>query len=867
VGTAFGACLLLGLVTLGQGGVVLDGGRVTLRSATTEVAVSTGTSPSIVSLRDMPTGREFAAGAEDDELFWLAFSPAGNPAAGLTWLNSRQARSTACEVRDEDGVETAVLTFRNIDGRDIDAECRASLTGDGQIAWRIRVESGEPIVLEEVGFPVVALRAPLEGDGSADRLAAGLTKGGVFHQPSKWETGATLYARQPGELAAQFGCYYAPDAGLCTATRDADGYPKALQFRRTADGLQLAWRHMPFEQMPGAFASAYDVVLTTFGPGDEGVPVDWRDGADIYRRWALAQPWCAATSAERADLPHWLKQGPAMVRFTREWLAHPERIEAWLNDYWRPRFPGVPLIVAFWGWEKVDSWISPDYFPPFPSEQDLARCVEAVHAAGGRTFFWPSGYHWAETYGRKDDGSFEWDDRERFRRVGLPHAVLKRDGTPWGWAPPWLRGGTNRSLCRGDEWTRDWFDNIGVELARRGADMIQVDQVVGGLPPAGGECFSTQHGHPPGGGPWDAEAFHEQLRSLRRRCAQVNPDIVLGIEEPQELFIQHVGVQDYRDTQDRYGRPAQDERASVFGYLYHDFVPCFQSNPRAGDLRGMAYCLATGQMPHVVPHWPIGPASLLRNGAFEQWSGDAPDGWEHVQGYQGKSYEGRVSYEADGGPGGKPCITIETEGEDDIGQVSQNVPIGPDHLVPGRRYRFSLQYEVARQAQPNRVILGAFDEDWQSKGSWALPMEESGGWRRGAVEFTIPDGAVRLRVMLHVQAPARIRFADVALEEPGGEGGWRTAMSTGEPAGGTLAGQWVRLFHGEGRPYLLLGCMLHPPRLEASDDVLCNAFEAPDGSQAAVLVNASARPQDCRLHWQGEARDLHLAPWEVKLIQ
>ena len=32
-----------------------------------------------------------------------------------------------------------------------------------------------------------------------------------------------------------------------------------------------------------------------------------------------------------------------------------------------------------------------------------------------------------------------------------------------------------------------------------------------------------------------------------------------------------------------------------------------------------------------------------------------------------------------------------------------------------------------------------------------------------------------------------------------------------------LALQWIRLFHGEGRPYLLMGRMLHPPRLEAKE--------------------------------------------------
>ena len=60
-----------------------------------------------------------------------------------------------------------------------------------------------------------------------------------------------------------------------------------------------------------------------------------------------------------------------------------ERIEQWLDSYWERRFPRAPLITAYWGWEKVDTWITPDYFPVFPSDEAFAAINDARSSAEG----------------------------------------------------------------------------------------------------------------------------------------------------------------------------------------------------------------------------------------------------------------------------------------------------------------------------------------------------------------------------------------------------------------------------------------------------------------------------------------------------
>ncbi|MCX7064760.1 MAG: DUF6259 domain-containing protein, partial [Proteobacteria bacterium] len=149
------------------------------------------------------------------------------------------------------------------------------------------------------------------------------------------------------------------------------------------------------------------------------------------------------------DIPAWMKSGPVMVRFTREWLSDPPRIEKWLTGYWKKHFPDAPLITTYWGWEKVGKWVTPDYFPVFPSDEQFTNLVVRARTLGCHAFPWPSGYHWTRMYRKQDDGSFYWDDRKRFDEVARAHAVHDRDGKLYVRTASWLAGGDTATMCPG----------------------------------------------------------------------------------------------------------------------------------------------------------------------------------------------------------------------------------------------------------------------------------------------------------------------------------------------------------------------------------------------------------------------------------
>jgi hypothetical protein len=555
-----------------------------------------------------------------------------------------------------------------------------------------------------------------------------------------------------------------------------------------------------------------------------------------------------------------------MVRFSRDWLARPARIERWLKDYWQGQFPRMPLIVAYWGWEKLGTWITPDYFPCFPSDEEFRRLVKLGRAMDAHAFLWPSGYHYTITYDKGPDGRFACD------AVARPHAICGRDGQVLVRVPSWLRGGQCATLCPGDGWTIDWFNHLCTQIAARGVELIQVDQVVGGGFPV---CYSTTHGHPPGPGLWCTGAIHKQLQTMSAECRQIEPGTIIGVEEPNEWLIQQVGIQDYRDLESLKGLAT--EPASVFGYLYHEYLPLFQSNPPPNQRLAAAYCLVNGQLPHFVPSARTGPGPLLVNGGFEELVAEFPEGWQKVHGYQGVVYSGESAAGAGQHHAGRRSLRLRNTEPGQIVQVAQNLAVG-GNFPAGRTYRLSAWMKTAGLQRANTIALATFASGLKSTGSWriAVPRADS-DWTPGSAEFTVPPASEMLRIMLHVTGPGTLWLDDLRLEEVRADGSLAEVQQPRWPLDHELMRQWVELFHGAGRPYLLLGKMVHPPELNVGTveslhrkfpAVLHNAFQAPDQSLAVVLVNVTDLPQTFQLAWPGtqDRQSLTLQPWQVRLV-
>ena len=742
------------------------------------------------------------------------------------------------------------------------------------VRWGIETELAQGWVLEETTYPRVLVSPVLGSDGGDDRAVYGCAKGGVTYNPGAQRVGWMTYGKMPGSLVAQFATVYDDRAGLYFAAEDGACHCKFLGVERINEGVLVTTRRLGFDA--GVVRQAYDVVTGGF-EGTGADPCTWHDAADLYKTWAVKQKWTTKPFVVRDDIPAWMRDAPAMVRFTREWLQDPERIRAWMSDYWKKEFVKAPLVMAYWGWEKRGYWVTPDYFPVVPNDAEYAKLMADMKKLDGHGFPWPSGYHWTTTYEKKNDGTFEWDDRARFTRIAESHAVHNRDGKRYVRTPSWLHGGDCACMCGGDPWTRDWWNKeICLPLAKLGSEMIQVDQVVGGAFPA---CWAKNHPHGPGDGLWKTECFLDQLVTMRETMRAVEKDAIVCVEEPCEYYNHLVGIQDYRDCESR-----SDEWASVFNYIYHEYLPCFQSNPRRGNRVWQAHEAADGQIPFLSPTETDlgGTREALLNGDFEKFSANRFLGWEKLAGYNGENWNGRMYLDTETKHGGAQAIRLEVKPAETAVQVSQNVRLDDAIFAKGCRVRVSAWLKCGHSSRPNSVNM-CFLGSRGRGGSLPFPKPEE-GWKLRSCDLDVPVDGEHLRIMMHLGGDAVCWVDDLKVEILQPDGTTKKAILSGRGAYDDFMKRWVALYHGEGRDWLAFGRQVKPPRMVCGSQpysasfyggakqtgvkpvAFCNAYESLDGRRAVVLVNATQAPQTVSLYEHGTRRVVTLAGDEIKLL-
>ncbi len=814
-------------------------------------------------------GTVFAANG-GTELFQVVLMENANHMNGNA-LNARQAKKVSCD-RLPNGLR---FTFSDFPGKLEKAVCTITAApGDAKLRWRIALEPKEGWAVQQTAYPLMTLDPKIGADAADDAFVGGHAKGGVRRNPG---AGSVFWGRQPGSLVAQFGCWYDDHALFYYASEDGRGEVKDLSVNRLKDGrMSFSWRRYGWDDKP--VDGPYDVVTACMA-GSEERPCVWQDAADLYRSWAVKQRWCGKPLRDRDDLPKWMRDAPAMCRFHRHDMLDPDGIRAWTENHWLKNFPKAPLVMAYWGWEHRATWCS-DYFPCVPSDDAFTALNRHLMSLNVHAFPWPSGYHWTLMYGERPDGTFEYDDRAHFNSVAAPHAVWNRDGKIYDRLPGWLNGGHVACMCPGDDWTINWWNrDVSLALAKRGCELVQADQVVGGAFP---ECWATNHPHLPGNGLWKTERFRHQLRTMRETMRTVLPDAVVCFEEPEELFNDLVGIQDYRDCE------YMGEWASVWNYIYHEFVPAFQSNPRRGDRFWQAHCCADGQIPFLMPSIAEGVqgGAALRNGDFELFAPDAKTfvGWEEHAATHNIDTEVKHS--------GRSSLRMETELTTNHIQIAQNVPPAELDHTPGLVYRISAWLKTEKKGTLTSLYYGVYGPGLKGYVSGGMNFPAPGSdWTYVQSEFKLPPqkDANMLRIMINAGGGStRVWIDDMKLEVVSPDGKARPAtLDTVNTDYFRFMRAWVDLYHNYGRDWLAHGRQIRSPRLDCEKvttmmasttgntkkeisfpAVMHQAYESLDGRRAVVLVNATDREQACTLHGaKGRAMSLTLKPDEIRLLK
>jgi hypothetical protein len=430
--------------------------------------------------------------------------------------------------------------------------------------WRMNIQNDEDIAIQRVVFVIDGLRQ-ISDDPAQDYLVYPSYAGLLIQDPEHaflepfhgwgWE----MY--YPSAYSTmQFLAYYSleKNAGLYLTTQDNEGYSKSFYVVKFPSGWFRIEVYHELTYTPGNdFESPYPLVLGVFSG-------DWYDAAEIYRSWAIRQPWASrGTLDTRMDVPQWYKD---LSMHEISW-THTEcqpvfqpysmwsEVAADASDYL-----GVPVGIMWWGWENQGWYINyPDVFPPDEGWGSFVRTIDDIHAQGNRIWLLLDVASYSSRLG-------SWKEARQ-------SAVVNQLG-PFGTYGQELECGLASvyvTMCPGTDFWKEKLSWLILTLVSKGVDVIALDGFPVNSPQP---CTASHHTHPSGGGNWWYRAYNNIFQEIKDQARAINPNVVYGTEGMAEPYISL--VDSFFDISDRANGGAFDatkvQVIPLWQTVYHDYA-------------------------------------------------------------------------------------------------------------------------------------------------------------------------------------------------------------------------------------------------------------------------------------------------------
>jgi hypothetical protein len=480
--------------------------------------------------------------------------------------------------------------------------CKMKLAADG-LHWEASFKNGSASGTPgRLRYPGIAMPPQKGGLDAALSMADGIRIRDVF---GKLREGESREWEYPGLLSSQMTAWYGKSGGMVLYTADSAGYYKRFRVLRYRNHIIPTFEHIVAGFKDSSFAVPYPIVTAPFLGG-------WEAAADVYRRWAVGQPWCKKTLRERS-LPAAVGQPGffllSHVRLDRgnhpldESPTIPKNSEAFRQGL------GMPIVNLFFSWEKHGPWVAPDYFPPYPDREGFDKMSRAIHAGGDKTMVFLSGLNVTlEKTARLGAPAYRISDSLQAALrpsaiVGLGGQTLVRSKAQEGVGKHWV-------LCPATAAAHSQLVD-GVQRALDlGVDLIQIDQVAGGEVPA---CFREAHGHPLAGLNRVTHALAAILRDAHAKTSAKGA--ALSFEEPGEYFIPYLDIVHTRDFMEgawpREGKGT--EGIPLFSYLYHDYMLGYAGLPPLMGTGNLGMALYEQAIGLVAGRYPSGGLWMKRS--------------------------------------------------------------------------------------------------------------------------------------------------------------------------------------------------------------------------------------------------------------
>ncbi|MDD4872336.1 MAG: DUF6259 domain-containing protein [Kiritimatiellae bacterium] len=562
------------LIALLSTGSVMAGQVVSLENELLRLEWDTARG-TLVSLKDKATGHEWLDPKLVAPIYAVQFTN-----ASVLVLSTN---ATAVTVRQDESAVIIEGTHEKPFSFKVKCEFRLE-KGSPQVIGRISVLSQSPCQIAEVKFPMVTLRLPFTGNGEEDRILWPECDGTLLNNPSVNRPDRQF--KYPGGASMQMMAAFDPSAGLYLAARDTEAHTKKFCTRRLDKNLELSIAHVLPQTPVNKWELGYDVALAGLRPSKGLKKIKWEAAADLYREWAIRQQWCRQTMAQRVatgDIPKWITEPTLIFTYSLRGQMQDKKpgnrqplvldqVERW------GKVVDAPITCLIMSWEKLDTWVTPDYFPPYGGESEFTAMTKELHARGNHTMVFLSGLHWTlhKDLAGPDRPRVLVNQEADFNRRGRAFAISDAKGEAEINGTPDKGVGQTATICSSTALAREILVDTSLQCQKLGIDCVQVDQIVGG---GMRECYHPKHNHPPGGGTWCSRALYRIFEEIRKTGKNRDPNFAFSIEEPGEFYLPLLDTYHARDLhQGRWPRSGAGVLGvPLFTHVYHDYLAGYGS--------------------------------------------------------------------------------------------------------------------------------------------------------------------------------------------------------------------------------------------------------------------------------------------------
>ena len=368
----------------------------------------------------------------------------------------------------------------------------ASVLLSGKLSWK---NNSSNMYIEEIRFP--HLKAALPEDSrflKPENLGELVTMRHIAQKGRR-----SFYASMQWTALFPAGEKY----GFYLDCRDSEHFIKQYDYQYK-EGI---FTHAPVFYVPLAPENVESFSLPyscTFGK----FTGSWYEGAQIYRSWALSQPWYVNRLPEKekvADIGMWVwnRGTPGEVIPPTERLQQDAKVPVALDWYW-------------WHSNPYDTDY-PDFWPPRNGVEEFKENIRYLNSKNIFVQVYTNGMTWDI-----DTASFETCS-------GKDCLQINRDKTPTAMMfNPYTRHRL-AIMCGEAPAYHEKMQTLAGKLAGCGLPGLYLD-MIGSY--AFTPCRNEAHTHHPGGGTYQKDGYYAYVQEIRRR----HPDLILSTEYASEMM-------------------------------------------------------------------------------------------------------------------------------------------------------------------------------------------------------------------------------------------------------------------------------------------------------------------------------------------